>query len=376
MKTIKQIILTAVVLISMATTQVFGMYGVDSDWIDFLTDGNQFKARLETLGFVLGNDTIRGTFGFDNGTGEPFGALFSDEIKSPGWIPNTSIGIGYTSSAISVGLGYSLSIGQKFSKYNGSANPKTVMATGHTPVLVLNALDNAFRMAIPIQVVSVNDKENGTNQNLTAIKLNSEFRYYTGNDILTQVRLYLNYGYNSIKNGDAKSKYETLGFDFRLYFGAMVEEVELEPFVKIVYNTGLDKNLPTGNLDFSVIEELKASDITSEFPYAGQSIAGVNSFDKTAWQLQLMPALGLSASSDIVSLYLEPSLGLEITGAQLNGEKDTYSLAWNVYGEISVTPIQNLEWYFEAELGDNADASAKILGFNASTGITWYLPAL
>ena len=375
-KQFRKIILSAIALISVASAQVFGMYGVDSDWIDFLTDGNQFKARLETLGFVLGNDTIRGTFGFDNGTGEPFGALFSDEIKSPGWIPNTSIGIGYTSSAISVGLGYSLSVGQKFSKYNGSANPKTVVATGHTPVLVLNALDNAFRMAIPIQVVSVNDKENGTNQNFTAIKLNSEFRYYTGNDILTQVRLYLNYGYNSIKNGDAKSKYETLGFDFRLYFGAMVEDVELEPFVKIVYNTGLDKNLPASELDFNIIESSKGADIRQEIENAGYSQYGVNSFDKTAWQLQLMPALGLSASSDIVSLYLEPSLGLEITGSQYNNQKDTYSLAWNVYGEISVTPIQNLEWYFEAELGDDATETSKVLGFNASTGITWYLPAL
>ena len=376
-KQFRKIILSAIALISVASAQVFGMYGVDSDWIDFLTDGNQFKARLETLGFVLGNDTIRGTFGFDNGTGEPFGALFSDEIKSPGWIPNTSIGIGYTSSAISVGLGYSLSVGQKFSKYNGSANPKTVVATGHTPVLVLNALDNAFRMAIPIQIGIVNDKlADGTKQNLTAIKLNSEFRYYTGNDILTQVRLYLNYGYNSAKNGDAKSKYETLGFDFRLYFGAMVEDVELEPFVKIVYNTGLDKNLPASELDFNIIESSKGADIRQEIENAGYSQYGVNSFDKTAWQLQLMPALGLSASSDIVSLYLEPSLGLEITGSQYNNQKDTYSLAWNVYGEISVTPIQNLEWYFEAELGDDATETSKVLGFNASTGITWYLPAL
>ena len=373
----RQFFLTAIALVSMASAQVFGMYGVDSDWIDFLTDGNQFKARLETLGFVLGNDTIKGTFGFDNGTGEPFGALFSDEIKSPGWIPNTSFGIGYTSSAISVGLGYTLSIGQKFSKYNGSANPKTVMATGHTPVLVLNALDNAFRMAIPIQVVSINDKlSDGTKQDLTAIKLNSEFRYYTGLESLTQIRLYLNYGYNTIKNGEAKSKYETLGFDFRLYFGAIVEEVELEPFVKIVYNTGLNKNLPSGSLDFNVIEELKKENIREQINSAGQFTYGENSFDKTAWQLILMPALGLSANSDIVSLYLEPSLGLEITGSQTNGVKDTYSLAWNVYGEISLTPLPNLEWYFEAELGDNADETAKILNFNASTGITWYLPEL
>lgn len=377
MKTIKKYFLTAIAILTMASAQVFAMYGVDTDWIDFLTDGNQFRARLETLGFVLGNDTIKGTFGFDNGTGEPFGALFSDEIKSPGWIPNTSFGIGYTSSLISVGLGYTLSFGQKFSKYNGSANPKTVVATGHTPVLVLNALDNAFRMAIPIQVVSINDKTSaGIKQNLTAIKLNSEFRYYTGMDILTQIRLYLNYGYNSVKNGNAKSRYETLGFDFRLYFGATVEEVELEPFIKIAYDTGLNKNLPSSSLNFDVIEELKNENIRDQINNAGQITVGENSFDKTAWQLTLMPALGLSASSDIVSLYLEPSLGLEITGAQLNGEKDTYSLAWNVYGEISLTPIQNLEWYFEAELGDNADETEKVLNFNATTGITWYLPAL
>ena len=378
-KQFRKIILSAIALISLTSAQVFAMYGVDTDWIDFLTDGNQFRARLETLGFVLGNDTIRGTFGFDNGAGGTLGALVSQN-SNPNWydfVPHTSIGIGYTSSLISVGLGYTLSFGQKFSKYNGSANPKTVVATGHTPVLVLNALDNAFRMAIPIQIGIVNDKlADGTKQNLTAIKLNSEFRYYTGNDILTQVRLYLNYGYNSAKNGDAKSKYETLGFDFRLYFGAMVEDVELEPFVKIVYNTGLDKNLPASELDFNIIESSKGADIRQEIANAGYSEYGVNSFDKTAWQLQLMLALGLSASSDIVSLYLEPSLGLEITGSQYNNQKDTYSLAWNVYGEISVTPIQNLEWYFEAELGDNADTSAKVLGFNASTGITWYLPAL
>ena len=363
MNTIKKYFLTAIAILTMASAQVFAMYGVDTDWIDFLTDGNQFRARLETLGFVLGNDTIKGTFGFDNGAGGTLGALVSQN-SNPNWydfVPHTSIGIGYTYSLISVGLGYTLSFGQKFSKYNGSANPKTVVATGHTPVLVLNALDNAFRMAIPIQVVSINDKTSaGIKQNLTAIKLNSEFRYYTGMDILTQIRLYLNYGYNSVKNGNAKSQYETLGFDFRLYFGATVEEVELEPFIKIAYDTGLNKNLPSANLNFDVMEELKASDISSEFQYAGQSLYGTNSFDKTAWQLTLMPALGLSASSDIVSLYLEPSLGLEITGAQLNGEKDIYSFAWNVYGEISLTPIPNLEWYFEAELGDNADETEKV----------------
>lgn len=371
----KNLFLTVVTLFTMASTQVFGMYGVDTDWIDFLTDGNQFRARLETLGFVLGNDTIKGTFGFDNGSGGTLGSLISQNSRDANYydfIPHTSLGIAYTSSAISVGVGYSLSIGQKFKKDNG----KTVVATGHTPVIVLNALDNAFRMAIPIQIVSINDNlMDGTKRNITAVKFDSEFRYYTGTDILTQVRLYLRYGYNSVKNGSAQSKYETLGFDFRLYFGAMVEDVSLEPFVKIVYDTGLSKNLPSENLNFNVIEELKGSNIISEFLYAGSSIYGINSFDKTAWQLTLMPALGLNASSDIVSLYLEPSLGLEIKGSQYNNQKDTYSLAWNVYGEISITPTPHLEWYFEAELGDTPYRDKELV-FNATTGITWYLPAL
>ena len=59
MNTIKKYFLTAIAILTMASAQVFAMYGVDTDWIDFLTDGNQFRARLETLGFVLGNDTIK-----------------------------------------------------------------------------------------------------------------------------------------------------------------------------------------------------------------------------------------------------------------------------------------------------------------------------
>ena len=36
-------------------------------------------------------------------------------------------------------------------------------------------------------------------------------------------------------------------------------------------------------------------------------------YAKSAWDLVLMPDLGLTANSDIVSLYLEPSLGLKVT---------------------------------------------------------------
>ena len=75
----RKIFLTAIAVLSIATTQVFGMYGVDTDWIFFLTHGNQFRARLDQLGFTLGNDTIKGTFGFDNnaGYGGVYGSMLS-----------------------------------------------------------------------------------------------------------------------------------------------------------------------------------------------------------------------------------------------------------------------------------------------------------
>ena len=67
--------------------------------------------------------------------------------------------------------------------------------------------------------------------------------------------------------------------------------------------------------------------------------------------------------------------------------KEVYGLGYNVYAEIYITPIKNLEWYFEVELGNigggancstsvNYSGGASALGFSGTTGITWYLPAL
>ena len=121
---------------------------------------------------------------------------------------------------------------------------------------------------------------------------------------------------------------------------------------------------------------------------------------KSAWDLQLVAGLGLTANSDIVSLYLEPTLGLKVNqygSATDKNVKEVYGLGYGVYAEIYITPLKNLEWYFEAEIGNlnssvSVDAdiagtgttttytgsatSKNYLGFNATTGITWYLPAL
>ena len=350
----KKVFLTTIALLSMASATIFGMYGPDSDWIFFLTDGNRFRARADQLGFTLGNDTIKGTFGFNNnaGYGGVYGSLFSTANGiTYDFKPSISMGLGYTSSLISVGVGYNATIG---TDYKGGG--KSYNTVAHTPVLVLNAMDNAFRMAIPIQVYADGD----TN----AVSVDSQFRYYTGLDMFPEIRLYLRYGSFTTKTGGVTSKEgESFGFDFRLYFGSMVEEVALKPYVKLVYNGALGKY--HDNTRVEAVKVMKKQQ-------SGSSVI----FAKSAWDLNLVAGLGLTANSDIVSLYLEPSLGLKVEQAASfdKNAKETYGLGYDVYAEIYITPLKNLEWYFEASIGNVGNT--KGVAFASSTGITWYLPAL
>ena len=375
----RKIFLTAIALLSMASASVFGMYGVDTDWIFFLTHGNQFRARLDQLGFTLGNDTIKGTFGFDNNTsyGGVYGNLLSkaSATSTPAqagtsgneynFRPSISMGLGYTSSLISVGVGYSVTLGPRVPMNKGKADTKLVQQAAHTPVLVLNAMDNAFRMAIPIQVYALNDKDAaGVKNSINAVSVDSQFRYYTGLDALPQIRLYLRYGGGNYKEGNVSAKIgESFGFDFRLYFGSMVEEVALQPYVKLVYNGALGK--------YHNNTRVEAVKIMNGYTIDNLQLA------KSAWNLNLVAGLGLTANSDIVSLYLEPTLGLKVNqaGSTDKNAKETYDLGYGVYAEIYITPLKNLEWYFEASIG-NVDTTTVGLAFAGTTGITWYLPAL
>ena len=403
----KKIFLTVIALLTVASMQVFGSYGVGSgDWITFLTDGNRFEAKLDQLGFTLGNDTIKGTFGFheDRGmwgamlkptNGTPTGGTASVDDFFYNFVPTISMGLGYTSSIIGIGVGYNATIGPVWDRYNGKTESKKVESVVHTPVLVLNALDNAFRMAIPIQVVNLTEKFDGIGKgSVTAVSFDAQFRYYTGIEALTQVRLYLkygNFGYQFTPEGGEKEKgkfAESFGFDLRFYFGSMVEEVALQPIVKLAYNGACGKQhnvrsvTALGALDSAagVFSGLMDTSYTGP-TYNGNAISAA--WEQAAWDLQLMLGLGLTASSDIVSLYLEPELGLKVvqTGSDVEKIKEAYGLGYNVYAEIYITPIKNLEWYFEAEIGNalqntSATTVSGGFGFNGTTGVTWYLPAL
>lgn len=382
----RKIFLTAIALLSIASAQVFGMYGTDSYWwIGFLTDANQFRARLDHIGFTLGNDTIKGTFGFHNDgpNSAKGGILTTKEGTYYDFQPTISMGLAYTSSLISVGVGYNATIGNKWDKHNGKTSTKKTELVGHTPVLVLNAMDNAFRMAIPIQVVHHTDKQqNGNKASATAVSMDAQFRYYTGLEALPQVRLYLRYGNYNKENTISGTKTketiaETFGFQFRLIFGSVVEEVALSPIIKIDYNTALGKQHNIRN--FKAINILNHTAPSFNSLNNGTTAFSTyrTSYGTPAWDLTITPALGLSASSDIVTLYLEPSLGFKIVqdgDSTLKNVKEKFNIAYAVYGEIYLRPIQNLEWYFEADLSDNPATSTSDLMLTANTGITWYLP--
>ena len=325
----KKIFLTTIALLSMASATIFGMYGPDSDWIFFLTDGNRFRARADQLGFTLGNDTIKGTFGFRNkGFGGQFGKMLNTtDGVNYNFNPTISMGLAYTSSLISVGVGYNATIGsQRWTKYNGKAEGKTTEVVAHTPVLVLNAMDNAFRMAIPIQVVNLADKfENGSKSRLTAVSLDAQFRYYTGLDFLPQIRLYLRYGNYDYEFNDGgtkeKGKFaETFGFDFRLWFGSMVEEVAINPIIKIQYNGALGKQHNQ--------TRIQAANLVSAITTIGGS-GYTPTWAKGAWDLKIIPALGITANSDIVSLYVEPSLGFQINQQGSATDKNAKHNGWS-----------------------------------------------
>ena len=405
----KKIFLTVIALLTVASASVFGMYGLPSNnWIHFLTHGNQFRARMDQLGFTLGNDTIKGTFGFFNDGRGAYGSMLASATdttadgSNPGqgffydFHPTISMGLAYTSSLISVGVGYNATIGPRWNRYNGKDTAKKVEAVVHTPVLVLNALDNALRIAIPIQVVNLTDKDSTGNLkgSVTVVSLDAQFRYFTGLDFLPQIRLYLkygNYGYNyKLGNITEKGKYaESFGFDFRIYFGSVVEEVALTPFIKLAYNGALGKqHSKTAVTAFDALDNSATTLGNAYSEWASGSLptssyAGSTAWKQGAWDLTLAPSLGLTANSDIVSLYLEPSLGLKITqsGSDVDKVKEVYALTYGAYAEIYITPLKNLEWYFEADVsGDSVSNPASgvktPVKFASSTGITWYLPQL
>lgn len=365
----KKVLLTAMAILTVASASVFGMYGRGDSWIDFLVHGNQFRARMDQLGFTLGNGTIKGTFGFRaNGINlGNLGNILSGNTGDVTLDSTLSAGIGYTSDAFGIGVGYNFTYVNKGIQV-------------HTPVLMINALNDNLRISIPIQV-AVTDKNSAGNKYTGVAFNNIQLRYYTGIDAFNAIRFYVYYRNNTLENTALNTKQvnESLGFQLRLYFlNTQVGNVTINPYVRLEYHTALKGSAIEGytaensyaNIGgaFGLADNLKQSDL----------------YDINPYKFVIKPVLGITANSDIVTLYVEPSLGYTATyaGKPKVGvdPKVKHSLAWGAYAELYVRPVQDLEWYFEMDVnntgrGNSASDAATPVYFETTTGITWYLPS-
>ncbi|MBW5383225.1 variable surface family protein [Brachyspira pilosicoli] len=391
----KKVLLTAIALLTIASTSVFGYYGANSDWIDFLVDANQLRFRVRQMGFVLGNDMIRGVVGVRDESETSFGAIFDSTTYAPNgttkqflnFIPTVSAGIGYTSDIFSIGVGYNYRY--HHSTFRGLTKNGYGLSE-HTPVLTMTAMNDSLRIAIPVQVAVKNgDIANSTDKvKYMGVSMDPQIRYYTGIEAFNEIRLYVKYGINQLENtevANSKQKAESFGFDFRAYFGATVGDVALKPFLKVTYDTALNAK---GKLAYKVNDDVDGSYSDTYGVKSSSALVFVDDgtgtgYEHNPWALNILPTLGMSANSDIVSIYVEAGLGYGAvdTGYKFNAANANsgilHSMRWNAYGEIYINPVKDLQWYFEAEIGNGGDAFAKnTLQFNGATGITWYLPTL
>ena len=360
----KKILLTAISLLTIVSASAFGMYGRGDSWIDFLTHGNQLRARMDQFGFVLGNDTIKGTVGF-RAEGNYWGQILSGQTDNLAFLPTVSAGIGYTSEMIGIGIGYSYTY----------VNNKFTGPTGiHTPVLMINALNNNLRIAVPIQI-AVKDIDTGNDQKNTYTGIafdNIQLRYYTGIDAFNAIRVYFYYRNNSSKDeNNATYTSEAFGFQTRFYFlNTTVGNVNINPFVRVDFHTALKGDL---------LKEYKAEFMEGSFLRDNEKQS--DNYDISPYIVAVQAVLGITANSDIVSLYVEPSLGYQAKydGKFKNVEnnKVQHNLAWGAYTELYIRPVQDLEWYFEMDINNSNEKQNGVpVNFASSTGITWYLPSL
>ena len=406
----KLLIILLFILIPMS---LFGFYGDGSgrSFIDFLMDKDQLRARTDQIGFLYGTEHIRVAFGV---TGNTSGVILDNWTNdsstnnklSSYFRPSVALAVGYKSDLISVGGAYQF-------KYVDS----NYMV--HTPALMLTAMDNTLRLNIPVAIGVGNNFIKNTFIVSTAV----EARYYLHKfiDYFSQLRLYFYYGYARMSyakiissaqaegvdpNSKAIYKDQTsIGVDLRAYFNFPTDKgVSIEPYIRVLYSQALDtvENL-NGTLNKYKGENFNITpygfdytslsfDATGTEKLSGGYIASVPGIPNPQgrvpisgiYRIGIALPLGLRASNDFVSLYVEPSLSATIFGGNISllgveRKGFFYTFGYVVYSELTVTPVKYLELFLELQTGgasrlggDLYGAGATTMILNASSGIAWY----
>ena len=396
---------------------LYGFYGDGSgrSFIDFLMDKNQLRFRTDHMGFLsdCGTDNFRLAMGF---SGKTSGILFDNFTNDYSeteklriyFRPAVSLALGYKSDLISVGGGYQF----RYIDTNYMV---------HTPALMLTAMDNTLRFNIPV-AIGIGER---TVRNTFIISTSIEARYYFHKfiDYLSQIRLYVHYGYARIgwaqklfdegmKNIDPNEKnifkeQSSIGVDFRAYFNFPTSSgLSIEPYIRVLYSKALDtvenqngylrrysgNNFDINAYGFNVGSLGIAPGEQEEF--SGGYVASTPSIPSPQglfaidgiYRVGVALPVGFRASCDYYGFYLEPSLSLTIMGGKsislmnMNKKGPFFTFGYVVYAELYLTPKPEIELYLDFQTGgatrwgnlDPAYGTGTALVINASAGITWY----
>lgn len=408
----RKIILTLLLVISFNCELVFSFYS-STTFIDFLVHSNQLRVRTDRMGVLAGPKNIRAAVGLTGA--DILSDIILENINNAilpknsviRFVPSVLGAIGYKSDLFGIGAGY------EFTYKNDS-----YMA--HTPVITVTALNDSFRINIPVSI-GIGYKSKSAETDLRGTRVIStaiEGRYYFDNvPALSHLRFYINYGNSYIENVTNKNQYfdqQSAGFQFRIYFKVETPNVLIEPIIRVQYDKSLETKykLGEGINTASIFDSfnITAKDFNPYWPIVGPgSSAGAHGNPSTGAGLQggyvasipagyyaIMPyrvgvalPVGFTAVSkdENIRLYLEPALSFTMinakeiyTSSAKTDRRKTpfYTFGYVVYGELYIRPVPELEWYLELQTGGVTIAetmkslSSTSLVINAATGLTWY----
>ena len=415
----KKLVLSIAALLVVSVSSAFGIYTA-TDTIDFLMDGDIFEARIDRLGANFGTENYRFAVGLKgNGMGTFLGNTMNiGTPEDPDLIwhlnPSAFVGFGYKANDNAWGVGVGYEFGFTEDVKNGEmdapgARNGTWMA--HTPVLMFNALNDNLRITVPF---SIGMGSLGYD-NDSAMSTEVQVRYYTGMDIFTAVRAYIGWGMikegteqiGGNSDGSAALSYkdrteQAFDLDLRFYFNVPTEgPVAITPFVKLVYQTALGGTQNVNGVSQKTSGSITSIDARGHNGIFNQGRDGGDDYQQAvfvwaeAGALNLLSPdiygisvpLGLEAKSDIVTLYVEPTLSFAVLNgrtANMGGDdfvsKDVtlMSFGYDAYAELYITPVEQLELYLELGIGGATGAGLPGSGSDttysiaASSGIAWY----
>ena len=414
-----------ILLLLIFYTSAFGYYSSEA-FIDFLVQPNQLRVRTDRVGAIFGNENIRAAIGLTGANSlsgiivhnvTEFEYLNNSKKGLDQFVPAALAGIGYKMGIFGIGLGYEF-------KWKSP----TYMV--HTPVLSMTALDNTFRINIPVSIgvgqKSYYHPDRESLKGTMVISTGIEGRYYFNMEYFSHLRFYFNYGNSTIKEISSPSTnftQQSVGFQLRAYFNYDLSDYKITPIIRFQFDTALATRYKNIDKSYKIVDNYF---ITAKgFSPTGGSIteghygstganANLNSGGLAGGYIASIPntyyaeepyRIGIAlpvgfrtvSESGTIELYVEPALSLTIVNAkriysfsqamqgleslteEYRRKSPFYTFGYVVYGELYIRPRPRLEWYTEIQTGGatvagelaNTSGSTSLI-LNASTGITWY----